>query len=212
MRNYSFIDQAIINFNTALQTMGGGVTSSTRPSPAADLSEPTLSEEERRHAASLMRVNHVGEVCAQALYQGQALTARSSHIQSKLVQASREETDHLIWCQQRIAELNSHTSYLNPLWYGGSLLIGVAAGLLGDKFNLGFLAETENQVERHLTGHLTRLPANDEKSKKIVEQMRLDEINHATTAKQAGAAEVPALVKSLMQITAKMMTTISYWM
>lgn len=208
---YSLVDQIIINFNTALQAAVGTSSGSTRSSPAANVAEQTLNLEQRKHSSSLMRINHVGEVCAQALYQGQALTAKSKHIQRKLEQAAQEEQDHLAWCEQRIKELGGRTSYLNPFWYSASLMIGVVAGLAGDAVSLGFLAETEHQVERHLTNHLQKLDLQDEKSRKILEQMRLDEAQHALTAENAGAADLPALAKTLMRCFSKVMTTTAYW-
>ena len=163
-RHYTLFDQAIINFNNALQTMVGSTTTSQRPSPASALPEPPLTLVQRREVISLMRVNHVGEVCAQALYQGQSLTAKSMIIKEKLAQAAREEQDHLVWCEQRVKELGGHTSYLNPFWYTTSLLIGALAGFIGDAESLGFLAETEHQVEQHLAGHLNKIPPIDKKA------------------------------------------------
>lgn len=209
MRQYSLWDQVILGLDNALQSVST-MPLATRPNPAAHLSEAALSASERRHAAGLMRVNHVGEVCAQALYQGQALTARSSVIQKKLQEAAQEEADHLKWCEQRLEELNAHPSYLNAFWYSGALFMGLIAGLLGDKISLGFLAETEHQVERHLNKHLQRLPLNDKKSRAIVEQMRLEEIEHATTAEQSGAVPLPLLIQLSMQGLAKFMTLIAY--
>lgn len=209
MRQYSLWDQVILGLDKALQSVNT-MPLATRPNPATHLSEGALSASERRHAAGLMRVNHVGEVCAQALYQGQALTARSSIIQKKLQEAAQEEADHLKWCEQRLEELNAHPSYLNSFWYSGALLMGLIAGLLGDKISLGFLAETEHQVERHLNKHLQRLPLNDKKSRAIVEQMRLEEIEHATTAEQSGAVPLPLLIQLSMQGLAKFMTLVAY--
>lgn len=208
---YSLLDRCIINFDRTLQTTLGVGTASTRSSPAANLIEPELTSQQRKKVAALMRINHVGEVCAQALYQGQALTAQSLKTQNKLQQAAQEEQDHLAWCEQRINELRGHTSYLNPVWYSASLLIGIIAGLAGDKISLGFLAETEHQVEQHLTGHLQRLPVNDHKSRAIIEQMRADEAQHATTAEQAGAVNLPSAIKTLMRCLSKIMTTTAYW-
>lgn len=210
-RQYSIIDNVICNFNNALQTVLGINTTAVRPSPAQDLPEPNLNKQKQDHVARLMRINHVGEVCAQALYQGQALTAHSSKIKNKLQQAAQEETDHLAWCQQRIHELNGRTSFLNPLWYTGSFALGAIAGFIGDKISLGFLAETEHQVEQHLTNHLQQLPNNDHKSRAILEQMRSDEIHHAQTAEQIGAVELPATIKFIMQGLSKVMTTTAYW-
>jgi ubiquinone biosynthesis monooxygenase Coq7 len=209
MRQYSLWDQIILDLDRTLQSINIAPLA-TRSNPAANLPEDALSASERRHSAGLMRINHVGEVCAQALYQGQALTARSSSIQQKLRQAAQEEADHLQWCEQRLEELNAHPSYLNPFWYGGALLIGLIAGLLGDKISLGFLAETEYQVEKHLNKHLQHLPSNDKKSRAIVEQMRLEEIEHATTAEQSGAVPLPLLIQLSMQGLAKFMTRVAY--
>lgn len=207
----NIIDTLIINFDKTLKGAFGSTTTSTRPSPALNVPEAILTEEQRQHSAGLMRINHVGEVCAQALYQGQALTARTNFIQKKLEQAAEEEQDHLAWCKQRIHELGGRTSYLNPFWYTASLAIGVIAGLAGDAINLGFLAETEHQVEKHLTDHLEKIDLRDEKSRKILEQMRLDESQHALTAESAGAAELPDLIKALMRCFSKLMTTTVYW-
>lgn len=210
-RQYSIFDQAIINFNRALHTIfNPNNVAAARPSPAQDLTE-TLNNKDRKQVESLMRINHVGEVCAQALYQGQALTARSQEIKEKLTTAAQEENDHLAWCEQRITELHGRTSYLNPLWYIGSLAIGAMAGLAGDKISLGFLAETEHQVEQHLTQHLQQLPTHDHKSRVVLEQMRIDETQHAKTAEQAGAIELPAPIKFTMRCMSKIMTTVAYW-
>jgi len=209
--NPSFLDQVIINFDNTLKTVLGANKENTRPSPAATLSDNQLNDLDRQHAASLMRVNHVGEVCAQALYQGQALTAHTHVVKERLAQAAQEEGDHLAWCQQRIKELGSHTSYLNPFWYVGSLTIGMIAGFCGDRASLGFLAETEHQVKQHLTSHLQQLPASDQKSRVILEQMRTDETQHAAMAEQAGAIPLPEPVKWGMRCLSKIMTTTAYW-
>lgn len=211
MRHYSFFDNFILQLDAVLQSASGFAKPQNRPNPAANMPEAQLTERERIHAGSLMRINHVGEVCAQALYQGQALTTRAAEIREKLEQAAHEEQDHLAWCQQRLNELNSRPSYLNPLWYMGSLAIGVMAGLAGDKVNLGFLAETERQVEHHLTDHLEKLPKHDFKSRLIVEQMRIDENQHAQTAEQAGALSLSTPVKFAMRCFSKVMTTTAYW-
>lgn len=203
-------EHLILQFDRALRTVFAPAAS-RRPYPAEGLPEAELSEADKRHAAGLMRVNHSGEVCAQALYQGQALTARNADAQQALLEASDEETEHLAWCERRLTELGSRKSLLNPLWYSGSFAIGVLAGALGDRWNLGFLAETERQVEGHLDGHLRRLPAQDEKSRAIVEQMKADEIRHAETAIAHGGAELPAQVKLAMKLSSKVMTQTSYW-
>lgn len=203
------LDKLIIEFDKGLRTLFAPAPT-VRPRPGRDLPEAPLSEAERRHAAGLMRVNHAGEVCAQALYQGQALTARNPAAKAALEKAAQEETEHLNWCETRLMELGSHTSRLNPLWYTGSLAIGMLAGALGDKWNLGFLAETERQVGAHLQGHLERLPAQDARSRAIVEQMNIDEARHATTALEHGGAALPLPVRLLMKLTSKVMTQTAY--
>lgn len=205
------IDQAIIEFDKALRTVfAAAPTARTRPGSL--LPEAELSSEEKHHAAALMRVNHVGEVCAQALYQGQALTSRDPATRAALVQAAWEETEHLNWTEKRIAELGGRKSLLNPLWYAGSLALGVFAGKCGDKWNLGFLAETERQVGAHLADHLQRLPASDERSRAIVTQMAADEAEHAETAIRLGGSNLPAPVKRAMQLSSKMMTGTAYYL
>ncbi len=204
------IDKLIIGFDSALRTL---LTSAQtmRPVPGSELPEADLTDTERQLSSALMRVNHVGEVCAQALYQGQGLTARNEAVQQTLMQAAREETEHLAWTERRIAELGGRKSLLNPLWYGGSFAIGVVAGLLGDKWNLGFLAETEHQVGAHLASHLQQLPNNDEKSRAIVTQMEIDEASHAIMALSHGGAELPLPVKFTMKLGSKVMTRTAYW-
>lgn len=182
-----------------------------RPSPSAPLPQSELSEQEKKHSAALMRVNHTGEVCAQALYLGQSLTARSKNIRAAFSQAAQEESDHLNWCRLRINELGGHTSYLNPLWFTGSLFIGTVAGLFGDKWSLGFLAQTEHQVSEHLANHLKTLSQHDLCSLKIVEQMRIEETQHKETAILHGAATLPQPVTWTMQCLAKVMTTVTYY-
>ena len=204
------LDNFILEFDKGLRTLLGPAYS-TRPYPDAGLSEATLSKEEKQRAAALMRVNHSGEVCAQALYQGQSLTARDPAVQMQLQQAAQEETDHLAWTARRVQNLGGRLSLLNPLWYGGSLTLGMAVGLLGDKWNLGFLVETERQVGAHLHGHLNRLPPQDEKSLAVVTQMVEDEVQHADMAMQLGGAELPRPVKMLMKGASKVMTKTAYW-
>ena len=204
------IDDLIVQFDKGLRTLLAPAQTK-RPLPGRNLAEAALSAEEKRLAAALMRVNHSGEVCAQALYQGQALTARRPEIQQALKAAASEETEHLNWCESRINDLGGRKSLLNPAWYAGSLALGALAGALGDKWNLGFLAETERQVERHLEGHLQRLPAQDEKSRAIVEQMKEDEARHATTALEHGGAELPAPVRMAMKLSARVMTRAAFW-
>lgn len=202
-------DAFILQFDKALRTVFASAHS-RRAYPDAGIPEAELSEAEKRHAAGLMRVNHSGEVCAQALYQGQALTARNPEAARALLEASDEETEHLAWCERRLHELGSHKSFLNPLWYAGSFALGAVAGALGDKWNLGFLAETERQVEGHLDGHLSSLPETDAKSRAVVEQMKADEIRHAETAIAHGGAELPEPVKQAMRLTSKLLTFAAY--
>lgn len=204
------IDQLIIGFDRALRTVFANAHT-VRPVPGEDRPEADMSDEERRHAAALMRVNHCGEICAQALYQGQALMSDNEDIKKALAGAAQEETEHLAWTERRIAELGGHKSVFNPVWYAGSLAMGVTAGLLGDKWNLGFLEETEYQVEAHLNEHLESLPAQDAKSRAIVSQMREDEVRHAETAHELGAAKLPLPVKGLMHVTSLVMKKSSYW-
>lgn len=203
------IDKLILEFDKALRTIFAPAPT-TRPMPGADLPEADLDTAERNHAAALMRIDHVGEVCAQALYQGQALTCRDPDIREALQQAAWEETEHLNWTERRIAELGGRKSLLNPLWYGGSLAIGVVAGKLGDDWNLGFLAETERQVEAHLDGHLATLPAADQRSRAIVDQMKADEIRHAETAIGLGARELPLPARLAMKAMSRIMTSTAY--
>ncbi|MGA9667234.1 MAG: 2-polyprenyl-3-methyl-6-methoxy-1,4-benzoquinone monooxygenase [Gallionella sp.] len=204
------LDQLIIEFDKGLRTLFSQAHS-VRAYPDANIPETPLDEAEKKNAAALMRVNHCGEICAQALYQGQGLTARDPAVQQKLQQAAQEETEHLAWTARRVHELGGHLSLLNPFWYTGSLAIGAVAGLLGDKWNLGFLAETERQVGHHLQSHLGGLPAQDAKSRAIVAQMYADEIGHAGMATALGGAELPQPVQLAMKLNAKVMTGISYW-
>jgi len=210
-RNYSLLDRIIIGIDNAAHTLLNNHSKNTRASPAKNIPETLESAEQKKQSARLMRVNHSGEVCAQALYQGQALTAKSEEIRIKLEQSGLEEYDHLAWCHIRISELDSHTSYLNPFWYAGSFTLGIIAGLAGDKWNLGFIAATENQVVEHLDNHLQKLPTNDLKSQAILQQMRDDEKQHGETAMAAGGAELPQPIQMVMRITSKLMTYSSYW-
>jgi ubiquinone biosynthesis monooxygenase Coq7 len=203
------IDTLIVNFDRALRTVAGA-QHAARPSPASGIAEAPLDESARADAAALMRVNHVGEVCAQALYQGQALTAREPANRRALERAALEEQDHLVWSAKRIEELGGRASLLNPLWYAGSFLLGAAAGALGDRWSLAFLAETEHQVEEHLSGHLRRLPSEDRRTRAVVEAMRADEVKHRDSAIALGAAELPAVAKAGMRAMAKVMTTVSH--
>jgi ubiquinone biosynthesis monooxygenase Coq7 len=202
-------DSVIIEFDRALRTLFASARS-VRPVPGDTQPELGLDIRQRHHVVGLMRVNHCGEICAQALYQGQSLTSRDPAVREALRGAANEETEHLAWTERRIDELGGRKSLLNPLWYVGSLTLGLVAGALGDKWNLGFLAETERQVEAHLDGHLRSLPEGDLRSRAIVDQMRLDEIQHAETAVRYGAAELPELVKTAMKLMAKIMTGTSY--
>lgn len=203
------LDDVIVQFDKVLRTLSAPAAT-IRPVPGAELPDILLSDAERAETAALMRVNHCGEICAQALYQGQALTARDERIRSELEQAAREETEHLAWTERRIAELGGRKSLLNPLWYGGSLVIGMAAGRMGDRWNLGFLAETERQVEAHLKRHLSRLRPDDGRTRAIVEQMTEDEISHAHTAVRLGGAELPEPVKAGMRFMGRVMTTLAH--
>jgi ubiquinone biosynthesis monooxygenase Coq7 len=203
------LDRIILEFDRALRAVAG-VHHATRPSPAGTIAAAELAEAERDHAAALMRVNHVGEVCAQALYQGQALTARNASNRSALERAALEEEDHLAWSAERIRELGGRPSLLNPLWYAGSLAIGAVAGALGDRWSLAFLAETERQVEEHLSGHLQSLPPQDARTRAVVEAMRADEAKHRSAAIELGAAELPAPARAAMRFASKVMTTVAY--
>ncbi len=204
------IDKLIATFDSGLRTVFAGAQAS-RPRPDAALDEPALEDVSKAHAAALMRINHVGEVCAQALYSGQALTSRNARVVNALQHAAAEETDHLAWCEARINELGGRKSLLNPLWYTGSFALGAIAGKLDDKWNLGFLAETENQVSKHLQNHLDQLDETDIKTRTIVNQMQQDEAAHALEANQLGAGELPAAVKAGMKFASKIMTSTAYY-
>jgi ubiquinone biosynthesis monooxygenase Coq7 len=204
------IDGFIIEFDRALRSIVGA-TPMRRPVPDSSvMSEVELSAAEKKHAAGLMRVNHVGEVCAQALYQSQKLHAKSDDLKNKLEHAAIEEEDHLAWCERRLEELDSRPSLLNPVWYAGSFVLGSIAGLAGDKISLGFVAETEKQVEHHLDEHLKELPSNDHRSRAIVAQMRADEIAHGQMAIQEGGVELPSAIQAVMKTMAKIMTVTAY--
>lgn len=208
-RTYTPVDLLIGNLDNAMRTIFGKPQITERPDPAAGLDEPTLSDSERKLAAGLMRVNHAGEVSAQGLYAGQALTAKLPDVREKMERAALEENDHLAWCEKRVTELGEGVSILSPFWYLGSFGIGAIAGLAGDKWSLGFVAETEHQVIRHLDSHLQQLPVQDTKSRAIVEQMKEDEAHHATVAIEHGGAPLPTPVKKLMGLTSKVMTTLA---
>ena len=203
------MDRLIAEFDRALRAIAG-VVHPERKSPAAAVAEASLEDAPKAHAAALMRVNHVGEICAQALYQGQALSARRPESRQALEQAAREEEDHLAWSAERIRELGGRPSLLNPLWYAGSFAIGAAAGLLGDRWNFAFLAETERQVEEHLTGHLEALPPEDQRTRAVVEAMRADEARHRASALELGAAELPEPVRLAMRLASRVMTAVAY--
>ena len=203
------LDELVIGFDRALRTLSGHATSS-RPTPGANIAEVDLAPDERRHAAGLMRVNHAGEICAQALYAAQAITARDPAIRKQFAQAAREEEEHLAWTRQRLAELSDRVSLLNPLWYGGAFAIGILAGKASDQVNLGFVVETERQVEDHLTNHMEQLPPADARSRAIVEQMRDDEVRHGALAEAAGAAPLPFPIRRLMRAAADVMRAVAY--
>lgn len=211
-RQINFADKCVFALDKALTTIWGKPQGSGRNNPAAKLPEAALSEAQRRHNAALMRVNHAGEVSAQALYQGQALTAKLPDVRQAMQQAAAEENDHLIWCQQRLTALNGHRSLLNPFWYTGSFLLGALAGKAGDKWSLGFVAETEKQVEAHLNDHLSQLNSEDAASEAVLRQMQADEIHHGQQAMQAGGVALPVPVQKLMTVVSKVMTRSSYWL
>lgn len=209
-RHYSLLDRLLTQADQSLRTLVPGAAQAQRPSPAAQLANVPMDDEERRHIAGLMRINHTGEVCAQALYQGQALTAKLPDVREKMEHAAAEEIDHLAWCEQRLRELNSQPSVFNPLFYGLSFGIGAAAGLISDRVSLGFVAATEQLVERHLDDHLAQLPEEDIKSRAILEQMREDEIEHGNQALDAGGVVFPPPVKTAMVLLSKVMTKATY--
>lgn len=212
MRKLSKLDQFLSQSDKMLRAVSGNSQHAQRPSPAQSLDKPELSEPKRKHIAGLMRINHTGEVCAQALYQGQALTARSESVKQNMKQAADEEADHLVWCEQRLAELDDHVSYLNPVWYGLSFSLGAIAGIAGDQWSLGFVKETEDQVCRHLDEHLDQIPLDDQSSRAVLLQMREDEAKHAHMAKQEGAQELPESVKQGMKVMSKLMTRSTYYL
>ena len=205
----TLIDGLIREFDRALRTVAAANVAA-RPNPATNCPESVTLPEARRHAAGLMRVNHAGEIAAQALYHGQALTARNPKVRATLLEAARDETDHLAWCEQRVRELGSRTSLLAPVWYAGSFAIGALAGLAGDRNSLGFVAETEKQVIEHLESHLHELPPDDERSRRIVAQMQADEARHGAEARDAGGRDLPSPVRNLMRRTARVMTRAAY--
>lgn len=210
-RHYSFFDKLCLGIDQALRALTDQAQTTEAPYPAQDLEEASLNEDERKQAAAFMRINHAGEICAQALYHGQGLVTRCHEVQVKMQQAALEEGNHLSWCKKRLEELGSHTSYLNPLWYAGSFCIGMTAGMIGDAWSLGFVAETERQVIKHLDGHLQQLPAQDLRSQHILKQMEADESKHRDEAINAGAKELPHAIKTAMAFTAKIMVKTARW-
>jgi ubiquinone biosynthesis monooxygenase Coq7 len=210
-RSYSPVDHLLMNFDQALSTLFGRPKVTERTNPAERYDDVDLADDERLHIGRLMRINHTGEVCAQALYQGQTLTARTAEVRERLERSAREESDHLAWCEQRIDELGGRKSLLNPLWYASSFAIGAAAGLAGDKWSLGFVVETERQVEDHLDDHIVQVPADDHRTRAIIEQMKADEIHHANVARASGGAQLPGPVKLAMRAVSKVMTKGVYW-
>jgi ubiquinone biosynthesis monooxygenase Coq7 len=210
-RNYTPADELILGFDQALRTIFGRPLITERPNPADAVPATELDQEQRDHTARLMRINHTGEVCAQALYQGQALTAKLPDVRESMERAAQEENDHLAWCEKRLKELDNRKSLLNPFWYAGSFVIGALAGIAGDKWSLGFVAETEHQVTAHLDDHLSQLPENDEKTRSILMQMREDELHHATVALEGGGAALPGPIKLAMKLSSKVMTQSVYW-
>jgi ubiquinone biosynthesis monooxygenase Coq7 len=210
-RHLSFFDRIITEGDKVLRTLATGNKASGNPSPAKNNIENALNESERQHAAGLMRINHTGEVCAQALYQGQSLTAKLPHVRQEMEQAAKEEVDHLNWCDERLQQLNSHSSILNPIFYGLSFSMGALAGAISDKVSLGFVAATEEQVCQHLEKHLQELPTNDAKSRAIVEKMLVDEARHQQTALDAGGSELSMPVKLGMSLMSKVMTKTTYF-
>ena len=209
MANPSRLDSLILGVDRVLKTLTHP-PQAERPSPGNEVADTSLSEADTRHAAGLMRVNHTGEICAQALYEGQALVAKDGRVKAALLDAAREEEDHLAWCDERLDELDSQPSVLNPMWYGRADARGAATGLMGDKISLGFVAATEDQVCKHLESHLEALPADDTRSRVIVEQMHADEVRHGSDARRAGGVEFPTPVKDAMSLISKLMTETSY--
>jgi len=209
-RNLSFSDQLVCHLDNALRTLTPGTVKAKQTNPSKKITDSELTEEDRKHFSGLMRINHTGEVCAQALYQGQSMTARLETIRNSMVEAAEEELDHLAWCEKRLSQLNSRTSFLNPVFYGLSFTIGAAAGLAGDKWSLGFVAATEDQVSLHLTDHLVQIEDRDLKSKAILQQMLLDEQRHAENAINSGGVHFPRPVKETMTEISKFMTKLVY--
>lgn len=211
-RNFSFLDKACIFIDQVVRTMANVPLSSGAAYPAEGVIDEAMTSNQKKHSAGLMRINHAGEVCAQALYHGQAVATRTESIQSKMQQAALEEGDHLNWCKQRLDELGSHTSYLNPVWYAGSFAIGMVAGMIGDKWSLGFVVETERQVIKHLAGHMAILPMQDQRSYQILKRMEQDEAEHRDTALDAGAYQLPKPIQTMMALTSKVMVKTTYYL
>ncbi|MFT7406074.1 2-polyprenyl-3-methyl-6-methoxy-1,4-benzoquinone monooxygenase [Zhongshania sp.] len=210
-RQYTLLDRALMGADRSLKTLIKGSSTARRQSPAQHISSSLSTDQDRRHVAGLMRINHTGEVCAQALYQGQALTAKNAHVKASMEHSATEEIDHLAWCEQRLHELQSHTSHLNPLFYAASFAIGAAAGVISDRVSLGFVAATEDQVCEHLREHLQTLPADDQKSRAILRQMLEDEAEHAAKAIASGGQIFPSPVKKAMSLMSKVMTGSTYY-
>ena len=211
IRDYTPTDRLLINLDQALRTLFGRPQTTERPNPARGIPKTAFEDQERKHVARLMRINHTGEVCAQALYQGQALTAHREETRESMARAAQEENDHLAWCEERIDELGDRKSLLNPIWYAGAFAMGATAGLVGDEWSLGFVVETERQVESHLEEHLAEVPLDDEKTRAILEQMKKDEGHHAEMARGCGAVDLPAPVRLAMKLASKVMTRTVYW-
>lgn len=209
-RELTSTDNIVLNLDRALRTLFGKPKTTNRPNPSLNLEEIDLSAKEKDHIARLMRINHTGEVCAQALYQGQAFTAKDKQTKLSMQKSADEEYDHLQWCEERIKELDGRTSLLNPVWYAGSLLIGLSAGVIGDKWSLGFVAETEKQVKEHLEDHINQIPEKDQRTSKILKQMVLDEDQHGKKALEHGAADLPKFLRLAMKVTSKLMTKTVY--
>lgn len=210
-RHYTLFDRLCLGLDQAVRALTDNAKTTGLAYPAKGVEEPLLSEEQRKRSAAFMRINHAGEICAQALYHGQGLVTRSKAVQEKMQEAAIEEGDHLAWCKQRLNELDSHTSYLNPLWYAGSFCIGMVAGMIGDKWSLGFVAETERQVIKHLAGHSQVLLSQDQRSYTVLQQMEKDEAKHRDEAIASGAHELPELIKEGMALTSKVMVKTAYW-
>jgi ubiquinone biosynthesis monooxygenase Coq7 len=211
-RHYTLFDRLCLGIDQAVRALTDNVKTTGSAYPAQDIEENQLTDSQRRHSAGLMRINHAGEICAQALYHGQGMVSKSQKVQEKMELAAIEEGDHLAWTRRRLDELGSHTSYLNPIWYAGSFCIGMAAGMIGDKWSLGFVAETERQVIKHLAGHLQTLPAQDQRSYTILQRMEGDEAKHRDEAVMLGAKDLPEVIRKGMALTSKLMVKSAYWL